>query len=198
MKMFEKLLAAAIVAAALWLSSCKSKHDEPLEEHYGDPEGSVGFDVTSPAHSSVFEAPTRWEAFYRSPGHVARFTIVFDSPQETVSKPIPLSFGKGRFVAVPGSDGSALIAELKKQLEAKSIPAGVTRVQAVPFEYVILGRDQHRDANSKVNWITMKLFLGDGEGEVYLNLNPGQGKGEFSIKDSDYGDFVVKQLARVL
>lgn len=198
MRTSEKLILVASAAIALCLSSCKSRQDLPIEEHYGDAEGSVGFDVTSPAGSPTFDASTTWEATYRSTGHMARFKIAFDRPQETTSTPIPLSFGKGKFLAVPESDSSALIAELKKQLEAKSVPAGVARVQSLPFEYVVLGRYQHRDANSKVNWITMKLFFGDDEGEVYLNLNPAQGKGEFSIKDPDYGDFVVKQLAKVL
>jgi len=50
------------------------------------------------------------------------------------------------------------------------------------------------------SWTAMKIFLeaGDQEGEVFLNLNPELGKGEFSIKDEDYGDFVVAQLAKVL
>lgn len=198
MRIFEKFIGAACVTIALCLSTCKSRQDLPIEEHYGDAEGSVGFDVTSPAGSSRFDAPTTWEATYKSTGHVARFRIVFDTAQEARSTAIPLSFGKGKFLAVPASDNIALLAELKKQLEAKSMPGGVTRVQSLPFEYVVLGRNQHRDANSRVNWITMKLFFGDDAGEVYLNLNPAQGKGEFSIKDSDYGDFVVSQLAKVL
>ena len=41
------------------------------------------------------------------------------------------------------------------------------------------------------------FFSGD-EGEVFLNLAPALGKAEFSIKDSDYGNFVVGQLAKVL
>jgi len=46
----------------------------------------------------------------------------------------------------------------------------------------------------------MKIFLGkgDSEGEVFLNFNSALGKGEFSIKDSDYGDFVIAELAKVL
>jgi len=48
--------------------------------------------------------------------------------------------------------------------------------------------------------VIVKLFLpkGGDDGEVFLNINPLLGKGEFSIKDADYGDFVVQELARVL
>ena len=46
----------------------------------------------------------------------------------------------------------------------------------------------------------MKIFIGEGEeeGEVFLNLNPVIKKGQFSIKDAEYGDIVLRQLARVL
>ena len=46
----------------------------------------------------------------------------------------------------------------------------------------------------------MKIFIGEGEqeSEVFVNLNPAIGKGQFSIKDADYGDKVLKQLATVL
>jgi hypothetical protein len=52
------------------------------------------------------------------------------------------------------------------------------------------------------SWITMKIFLTvpgkDEEAEVFLNLSTSSQKGEFSIKDPDYGDDVLGQLARVL
>lgn len=195
MKTGKKTCLVFSFAIAISILSCRSKENIPIEEHYGEAEGSVGFDLTNVRQSSD-DASSLWDAIYKSAAHVARFTIVLEKPEKSVSSPILLRFGKGKFLAVKGSDNTALIAELKKQLEAKSIPAAVARVQELPFEYVILGEDQHR--NSKVHWITMKLFLGDDEGEVYLNLNPAQNKGEFTIKDSDYGDFVVGQLARVL
>lgn len=46
----------------------------------------------------------------------------------------------------------------------------------------------------------MKIFIGEGEqeGDVFLNLNPVIKKGQFSIKDSDYGDAVLAHLARML
>jgi hypothetical protein len=44
----------------------------------------------------------------------------------------------------------------------------------------------------------MKIFVarGDREGQVFLNLNPVLKKGQFSIKDADYGDMVLAQLAQ--
>ena len=50
------------------------------------------------------------------------------------------------------------------------------------------------------DWTAMKIFLpkGGDDGEVFLNLNPVSGKAEFSIKDSDYGDYLLEHFARVL
>lgn len=46
----------------------------------------------------------------------------------------------------------------------------------------------------------MKLFMGQGQHEcnVFLNLNLVIKKGQFSIKDADYGDACIQQLAKVL
>jgi hypothetical protein len=50
------------------------------------------------------------------------------------------------------------------------------------------------------NWTPMKIFIGEREqeGEVFLNLNPVLQKGQFSIKDPDYGGIVLARLAEVL
>jgi hypothetical protein len=46
----------------------------------------------------------------------------------------------------------------------------------------------------------VKIFLpkGGDDGEVFLNFDAVLGKGEFSIKDSDYGDYLLRELAKVL
>jgi hypothetical protein len=50
----------------------------------------------------------------------------------------------------------------------------------------------------KGDWVAAKLFLGDGEGEVFLNLDPIGGYGELSMKDEAYGDAVLHELGRLL
>jgi hypothetical protein len=115
-----------------------------------------------------------------------------------------MSLGKGKFMSENGSDASVFLVELKKALEAKTLPAKGKRVPSVDFDYVILGEDLSRDNNGGLsgdrrgNWMAAKVFLAGGEGEVFMNLNPALGKGEFSIKDSDYGDIVLAELAKVL
>jgi hypothetical protein len=48
------------------------------------------------------------------------------------------------------------------------------------------------------DWTATKLFLADGEGEVFLNFSAKEGVGEFSYKDKDYADTVVTELAKVM
>lgn len=119
---------------------------------------------------------------------------------------INIESGKGRLIAEPGSDASLLLIDLKKALEAKTLPSRVQRVAAVPFTYVSFGNNQSQalgggfNAKPAGHWTPMKIFIGEGkqEGQVFVNLNPVIKKGQFSIKDPDYGDIILAQLAGVL
>ena len=105
-----------------------------------------------------------------------------------------------------GSENSVLLEDLKKALDAKEFPQKVSRIKELPFNAAIIGEQQSRDAaggysnRPKGDWTLLKLFLpkGGDDGEVFLNINPVMGKAEFSIKDSDYGNYVLEQLAKVL
>lgn len=176
-----------------------------IVEPYVPDSSSVGFDI-EPAKSG--NGSSQWLATYASQGKTARFRIEL-APAQGSDKPasnISIKFGKGRFVAEPGSDSSVLLADLKKALEAKKLPAKVQRSGTLPFTYAILGENHSQTSdgsftgNSPGHWTAMKLFLGDGdeEAEVFLNLNPVAKKGQFSIKDPDYGDNLLKYLAKVL
>jgi hypothetical protein len=69
---------------------------------------------------------------------------------------------------------------------------------------MILGDHQSRSSSGSFshnpggNWIATKIFLAGDQAEVYLNLNPELHQAEFSIKDADYGDAVLAELAKVL
>jgi len=112
----------------------------------------------------------------------------------------------GKIVAVPGSDASVLLQKLQKTLEAKSVPLNTKRVAEIPFAAVILGTDNSHAkdggffAKPPGHWTTMKIFIGKSENpaELFLNINPVLHKGEFSIKDAEYGDDILKELAKVL
>ena len=149
------------------------------------------------------------ETTYESLGKLAKFSIEFGPAHNIESKDakdFPMGTGQGRFLAEPGSDAVALLADLKKVLEAKAVPANIRRVKELPFTYVNLGDNLSQAPGGGFNvspsgdCTAIKVFIGEGEqeGEVFVNFNTTIGKGQFSIKDPDYGDLVVKQLATVL
>jgi hypothetical protein len=178
-----------------------------LEPHsqgsYPEP---VLFDLKPSATSSGVSGLQSYECSYHAEGEIAQFRIEFRQDGALSGKPIPMAFGEGRFLAVAGSKNSALLSALQKALQAKRVPTKSHRVSELQFTVVILGDKMSRNADGSYsdqppgNWIPIKITLPkDGDdGEVFLNLNPSEGKGEFAIKDSDYGDYLLKQFAKVL
>jgi len=176
------------------------------EEHYFPDPNSVGFNI-EPLQG---DGSTRqWLATYTSQGKTAKFIVELGPAKpldDKESRAFDIQTGNGKLVAVPGSDAITLLADLKKALEAKKLPTRPKRVSSLPFQFVTLGENLSQAVgggfNSKPpgNWTPMKIFLGEGEqeGQVFLNLNPVIKKGQFSIKDADYGDIVLAQLAQVL
>jgi len=177
-----------------------------MAEHYIPDPGSVGFDI-EPLQADA--ASQRWLATYTSQGKTAKFRIELGPTKplnDKESRDFDIQQGEGRFIAEPGSDSSILLADLRKSLDAKTLRAKVKRVSSLPFTFVSLGKNNSQASDGGFNenppghWTPMKLFIGEGEheGEVFLNLNPVIKKGQFSIKDEEYGDIVLAQLARVL
>jgi hypothetical protein len=176
------------------------------EQAYAPNADSVGFDIVPVpgAHSA-----SEWIATYQSEGKTAKFRIVLEAGKSmgdaTPSGP-DIQAGSGKFVAEQGSDSSVLLMDLKKALQAKRLPKKVKRAASLPFELASFGDKQSRFPDGGFtgkpagNWTPMKIFIGEGEreSEVFLNLNPVLGKGEFAIKDVDYGDSVLAALATVL
>jgi hypothetical protein len=187
-------------------NSSSTRTQEQVAEHYIPVPGSVGFDIERlPSDASA----QHWLATYGSKGKTAKFRIELGPSkplEDKESKDFNIKQGKGRFLAEPGSDASVLLADLKNALDAKKFPAKVQRARDLPFVFVSLGQNQSQDASGGFNdqppghWTPIKLFIGEGEqeGEVFLNVNPVIKKGQFSIKDAEYGDIVLAQLARVL
>jgi hypothetical protein len=175
------------------------KYPVPSEEPYTKVEGAVGFDI-----KEVENAPRTWDATYSSGGKTARFRIEFDTAKPSNGDKYLVSSGSGKLLREPNSDSKEFLVELAKALEAKKFPKNVENAQAIPFEYVIISSNLSRAADGglngspKGNWAAAKLFFGNDQGEVFLNLNPVLGKAEFSIKDPDYGDFVIGELAKIL
>jgi len=195
----------ALLSTAMVSCSGPVRGTQPASESYMPVPGAVAFDIKSLPSKEGYE----WLATYSAQGKTARFRIELGKAQgarDEESKTFDIKSGTGRFVAQPGSDASALLNELKIALEAKSLPGRVRRVNALPFTFVTFGSNQSQAPDGGFfskppgNWTPMKIFIGNGdqEGQVFINLNPVLGKGQFSIKDSDYGDIVLRQLASVL
>jgi hypothetical protein len=183
-----------------------TRTQERVAEHYIPDPGSVGFDIEP---VKLDNSSQQWLATYSSQGKIAKFRIELGATKslsDKESRDFDIEQGEGSFIAEPGSDASILLADLKKALEAKKLPSKVQKVRSLPFTFVSLGKNQSQasdggfNARPPGNWTPMKIFIGEGEkeGDVFLNLNPVIKKGQFSIKDSDYGDAVLAHLARVL
>jgi hypothetical protein len=146
-----------------------------------------------------------YDCSYTGGGKTARFRLQFRQ-KGPMSGEIPMASAEGKFLAVANSDNSVLLQDLKKALEAKETPKKYSRIVELSFDAVILAQRQSRDSSGGYSdkppgdWMMVKVFLpkGGDDGEIFLNLNPVLGKAEFSIKDSDYGDYLLAQFAKVL
>jgi len=207
--MYRVSLSFFVLLAALLLVGCSksaSTEESRVEETYLPDSGSVAFDI---APLGASNGSTQWMAIYTSQGKTAKFRIEF-GPEKAARtkdpKAVPVSFGTGRILAEPGSDSGALLPDLAKALEAKHAPARVKRVSFLPFTFVNIGTDLSQapgggfNAKPSGHWIATKIFIGedDQEGQFFLNINPATNRGQFSIKDADYGDIVISRLAQVL
>ena len=176
--------------------------DQTAEPYIAD-SGSVGFEIAS---LQTADGSSHLMCTYTSEGRTAKFRIELDRAKTLDSKDTAMQVGQGRFVAEPGSDARGLLTDLLKALEAKKLPNRVARLQSLPFTYVNLGDGLSQasaggfNAEPPGNWTAIKIFIGKGEqeGELFVNFNPVSRKGQFSIKDTDYGDLVIAELAKVL
>src|SRR2546430_8882104 len=193
-----------VLCGFVLLAGCLSQKKETAEVYIPDTH-SVGFDIEPALEPDA----SVWIGTYRSQGKTARFRFEL-GPPKTSDEPIPtvrVTSGKGKFTSVNGSEADVLLNDLKIALEARKLPAKVTRVAELPFTYVTFGEHQSQAPSDggfndkpRGHWIVSKIFIGEGEHECefFLNFNPIKKKGQFSIKDPDYGDEVLEQLAKVL
>src|SRR4051794_38513418 len=167
------------------------------------PPGTVPFSLQGQGAIRKNGGETRiWLATHTANGKTARFQIKLTLKPATGAAPI--AFTSGVFYREPNSDASALLPDLARALEAKKKPAVGQKLDHLPFQAAIVGENLSHSpdgdlvAEPKGHWTAIKVFVRGGEGEFFLNLDPDEGKGEFSIKDPDYGDIVLQELAKVL
>lgn len=148
-----------------------------------------------------------WRATSRT--GVPPFTFLLELHLKVPTGPSSMAFGEGAILREPENDGTQFLKDVGHAIDAESdIPTQTSKLDRLEFSTAILGTSLSRESGDSViagsftsskpgNWIALKLFLADGEGEVFLNIDPVGGNGEFAVKDPDYGDVVVRELARV-
>lgn len=166
------------------------------------------FDIRSTRLSSSAAHAEAYDCSYTARQKVAHFRLelVYGNFSTDPQSHSSFAYGNGRFDPAPDSDNSTLLEDLKTALEAKTIRAKHGRIRELPFDLVVLGNNETRDSSGgfsrqpKGDWTLLKLFFppGGDDAEIYLNLNPKLNKAEFSIKDPDYGDYLLQHFAEVL
>lgn len=148
----------------------------------------------------------RYVATYQKNGKKARFAIEFQADKNLEPQAgLRIRSGRGSFIADPKSENSELLSDLKPALAAHILPKQTIRVRQLPFTFVFLGENDELSPNGGLvgsatgKWVGAKLFLGpQQETEMFFNFEKPGGKAEFSMKDEEYGDALIKELAKVL
>lgn len=198
----RRVLLALLVSLSLAALSCNrgaSTTERRKPEAYVSDPGSVGFDITPLEAQNGY---LRLLGKYEANGKLARFGLEFGPTRATQG----IQSGHGRFIAEPGSDASVLLRDLAKALGARTVPSKVRRIESLPFTFANIGDNLSQAPRGGFNgeppghWSAIKIFIGEGkqEADVFVNINTTINKGQFSIKDPDYGDLVLSYLARVL
>lgn len=127
-----------------------------------------------------------------------KFLMDLVIPSASPSEAIP--FTTGRFCRYQETDARQCLDSIARVLKATQVEAPRERSQCLPFQAAILGQNlnDHLISPPRGTWIAAKVFVAEGEGELYLNLSPETGEGEISIRDPEYGNVVVRELAKVL
>jgi hypothetical protein len=180
-------------------------HLQTVEPHLQTNGPSVFFGLKPTSITPALSEFREYNCTYQEGGKTARFRIELKQTRHMSGK-IQVAPGEGKFLAGAGSENLVLLQALKKALDAKTIPKASRRVEELAFDAIVLGQNQSRGPSGSFSnnppgeWIAIKIFLtkGGDDGELFLNLNPTLGKGEFSLKDSGYGDYLMQELAKVL
>jgi len=121
-----------------------------------------------------------------------------------------MTFGSGSIERRPATDCRAFLESLAPALGYKeaALPAP-PRESRLTITLATLGANLSRSrtrpdtagafaSKPSGDWTAMKVFVKDGDGEVFLSINVKDGVGEFSVKDEDYATTVLTELAKVL
>lgn len=171
-----------------------------------DHEGAVTFRINeaAPPNSDTLKVTAQWTEHEQ----VTQFDIVLLTPPLTADQ--PFTFSKGWLIARAPSQSRAFVSRIAAIHGVPDRYPAPQPVDSLFFSAAILGQALSRgvDENNMVAggfrpdppgpWMSAKLFFGDGEIEIYLNINRKDGVAEFSVKDPTYGRDLLPILASVL
>jgi len=142
-------------------------------------------------------------------GQACTFDLRIGKAKPSGKSPPDFAFVPAILERVTNADCAAFLGALAPTLGFKGRLPTPIATKRLSLTVAILGANLSRNSDRPEaaggfssqppgHWTATKLFLRDGEGEVFLSLNLQDGLGEFSIKDEDYAEIVVTELARIM
>lgn len=203
-------LRATSLALALLLLGCDritvSLHRKEKKSPDSDsaPIGPGGFRIAETNRTA--QGATRYLA-QAGPAGGCEFEILVAEP--TPVSDTAFSFTRATLARRPHRDCTAFLKELAPLLGYKGQLPSPPKVDQLQCTIAVLGTELSRMPEGPEggggfapkppgHWTVGKLFLLDGEAEVFLNLNAKDRVGELSLKDEEYAKLVVGELAKIL
>lgn len=147
----------------------------------------------------------RYMATTDDPAPACKFEVIVEHSRRTSDAPFSIAGIALR--RQPGSDCTALLSRVSKQLDYSGSLPNPALADEVSGAIAIFAAGQSRtegpdgtatySSTPAGGWLDGKLFVAEGEGEVFLAMSERDGIAEFSIKDQDYAPIVVTELARI-
>jgi hypothetical protein len=148
-----------------------------------------------------------WTARYRSPLGATEFEIELRVAEPVT--PSPFAHGAVIFRRSVGSTPGTMLSDLSRCLGLGAVPAARSPVDELRCDMSFMGSRLTRGAGPDMvagsftssppgDWIVGKVFFADGDGEVFLAVNPAERRGEFLAKDPEFSEAVVREFGRIL
>jgi hypothetical protein len=202
-------LAALVISTAVLVCACGDRSTQQAAGHQSAtdaaPRAAGAFRLIEVKRDG--DGTAHYKAAAGAPGSSCEFEILLGAIKPTEAS--PFSFTTAALIRAAHADCEGFLSALAPELGFDGplpTPPAVAKLDA---SIAILGVGQSRATHEAEvaggftstppgPWLVTKLFLADGEGEVSLNLDERDKVGELSIKDTDYAQVVVTELAKIL
>jgi hypothetical protein len=151
-------------------------------------------------------AARAWRATYAKDGATGEFGLHLDIAEPTDQSP----FAEGTVTLSRARDanGALLLRDFARALGLQNVPAAGTPVNTLTCSATFMGSHLTRGDGPDViagafttsppgEWVVAKLFFSDGQGEVFLAVNPATARGEFLAKDPELSPAVIREFGRL-